>query len=129
MSPSDTQQSGAEQPPTSIGSKFRISDLGTDDGGVATSPIRRAFEDCFGELALIVEDENGAEKVYSFDGTSPIYCCHVPDDAHDPEEHGPQTIGLRYSYQFMRDIGADNPIRVVEWDETRFPDVAEVLYP
>jgi len=121
--------SAIEKPPTAVDAEFCISDLGTTDGGKAISAIRRAFEDCFGDLALIVEDEYGTENAYSFQGSSPIYCCHVPDEAHDPEVHGPQTIGLRYSYQFMRDIGTDNPIRVANWGETRFTEVEEVLYP
>lgn len=118
-----------KEPPTHVGSEFRISDLGTDRGGVAISAIKRAFEDCFGELALVIESEYGTENVYSFKGSSPIYCCHVPDDSHDPEMHGPQTVGFRYSYQFMRDLDTDNPVRVVDWDETRFTDVEEVVYP
>ena len=118
-----------KRPPAKVGSTFRISELGTTDGGEAISPIRETFEDCFGELALVVENEHGNEETYSFEGSSPIYCCHVPKENHDPEQHGPQTMGFRYSYQFMRAIGTDNPIEVVAWDDTRFPDVEEVVYP
>ena len=117
------------RPPTDVGSAFRISDIGTTDSGVAISAIRDAFEDCFGELALVVESEYGNENTYSFEGSSPIYCCHVPKENHDPDQHGPQTVGFRYSYQFIRDIGTDNPIQVVEWTDTRFTDVEEVVYP
>ena len=125
----ETDRDELSQPPTDIGSVFRISDLGTTDGGIAISVIQRAFGDCFGELTLITENKHGHEQTYSFQGTNPIYCCHVPDEAYDENEHVAQTMGFRYSYQFMRDIGEDNPIRVVAWDDTRFPDVEEVIYP
>jgi len=117
------------EPPTAIGSTFRITDLGTDDGGVAISAIADAFEDCFGDKALVVENEHGASEVYSFDGRSPIYCCHVPDDAYEPAVHGEQTMGFRYSYRFMRDIGTGNEIEVVDFGDTKLTEVAGVLYP
>lgn len=70
-----------------------------------------------------------ANEIYSFKDGSPIYLSYVPDENHNPEEMGPQTLGIRYSYQFMRDIGTGNPIRLVPWDETRFTDVVDVVYP
>jgi len=116
-------------PPTEIGAEFKISDLGTTEGGRAISALERAFEDSFGDVALQVVDEYGVERTYSFEGTSPIYCCHVPDEHYDPDVHGPQTMGFRYSYRFMRDIGTDNPIQVVAWGDTHFPEAEGVVYP
>jgi|AntRauTorcE11898_2_1112593.scaffolds.fasta_scaffold03299_5 hypothetical protein len=117
------------QPPTEVGSSFTITDLGTDDGGVAISMIADAFEDSFGDLALSVENEYGNIQIYSFEGRSPIFCSHVPDDAYEPEVHGEQTLGLRYSYRFMRDIESGNPINVVNFEDTRLTNVDETVYP
>jgi len=119
--------SAVSRPPTDVGSEFTIGDLGTEDGGKAISALRDAFDDCFGELALVLDREDG-RSVYSFDGSSPIYCCHVPDDTYDREQHGPQTVGFRYNYRFMNEL-EESTIRIVDWEETRFTDVEEVVYP
>jgi hypothetical protein len=126
---SGTSETAIQQPSTEVGETFKISDLGTMDGGKAVSALRDAFEDSWEEKAIVVEDEYGNDQTYSFEGRAPIYCCHVPDDAYYPEEHGPQTMGFRYSYKFIRNIDEGNEIRVVDWEETRFPDVEEVVYP
>jgi len=118
-----------QQPPTKAGASFTISELGTTEGGTAISAISDAFEDSWEEKALVVTNEDGKEQTYSFQGRSPIYCCHVPQESHVPEEHGPQTVGFRYHYRFIREIDADNEIRVVNWENTRFTDVEEVWYP
>lgn len=122
-------ETAIQQPPTDIGATFTISDLGTTDGGKAVSVLRDAFEDSWEEKAIVVEDEYGNDQTYSFKGRAPIYCCHVPDDAYYAEEHGAQTVGFRYSYQFIRNIDEGNEIRVVDWEDTRLPDVEEVVYP
>lgn len=130
MSESITEgNSEQKRPPTSTGDAFTISDLGFDDGGKAVSVIADTFEDCFEELALIVENEYGQNNVYSFKNRSPIYCCHIPEEAYNPEEHGDQTVGFRYSYKFIEDINTNNPIRVVEWEETKFTEITSVVYP
>lgn len=118
-----------QRPPTEIGASFTIRDLGTEDGGEAISAIRDAFRDCWEEKALVVEGASWNENTYSFQDGSPIYCCHVPDDGYESEMHGPQTMGFRYSYKFMRDLEANTEVRVVPWDDTQFTDVEEVLYP
>lgn len=118
-----------KQPPTEVGSSFTITDLGTDNGGVAISMIADAFEDSFGDLALVVENEHGYTQTYSFKERDPIFCSHFPDDTHEPEVHGAQTIGFRYSYQFMRDIESGNPINVVNFEDTHLTDVDEIIYP
>jgi len=122
-----TSVSAVEHPPTEVGSEFTIEELGTEDGGSAISAIRDVFRDSWGERALVLENED-YESVYSFKEGSPIFYDHAPDDTYDPEEHGPQTIGLRYSYRFMREVEGST-IRVVEWADTGFPDVEEVFYP
>jgi len=106
---------------------FTIQQLGTEDGGSAISDIRSAFSNCWGEKALVLELEEH-ESVYSFKDGSPIFYDHVPDDAYDRQEHGPQTTGVRYSYRFMREIEGST-IRVVDWEDTGFSDVEEVHYP
>lgn len=125
----DSGDTDRQTPPTAVGSTFTITDLGTKHGGEAISIIRDAFANCFGDLVLVVETEHGNREAYSFKGRSPIYCCHVPDDRYERAEHGLQTVGFRYNYRFIRDIETAQAIHVVDWDETQFPEVEEVVYP
>lgn len=113
--------------PTGPGSAFRISDFGFEDGGLAVVAVKEAFRDTWGDVAVRTTNEYGDEPTYAFEGKNPIYLSHVPDP--DPDIHGPETMGLRYNYQFIRDIDQNNKIRVLSWDETRFTDVEEVVYP
>lgn len=123
------ERTGLQTPPAEVGSTFHITDLGTENGGEAICVIRDTFADCFGDLALVVETKGGIREAYSFKGQNPIYCCHVPDDRYDRAEHGLQTVGFRYNYRFIREIETAQAIHVVEWEQTQFPDVEEVVYP
>lgn len=127
MTGSETPAEVVPHPPTEVGSEFTIEDFGAEDGGTAISAIREAFSDCWGEKALVLEHDD-FRSVYSLKGGRAIFYDHIPEDAYDPEEHGPQTIGSRYHYRFMRELEGST-IRVVKWEDTGFPDIEGVYYP
>lgn len=118
-------------PDTEPGTTFTLNDIGAEEGGTAVSAVRAAFEDTWGDVALVLEDAYGELQVFAYLDDKPIRLSHLSDEAFDPEQHGLQTNGIRQNYSFMHALEATPFVAVVPWDQTRFTEVVaeEVWYP